>query len=113
MPRENVSAAHRSYNGPRNQILSSSKEQRITDQEMTCYLGNPDVDFAKIAAAFGVKGETVTAADQVGPAIKRAIASTREGRPYLIDAVIARAGLGAESAWHPTHSVAAGRARKV
>jgi hypothetical protein len=60
-----------------------------------------------------VRGETVTAADQVAPAIERAIASTRDGRSYLIDAVVARTGVGAEPAWYPKYSVAAARTKKV
>ncbi|MGH7895246.1 MAG: thiamine pyrophosphate-binding protein [Candidatus Binatia bacterium] len=104
---------NRSYNGPRNQIFRAGEQQARTGKDMTCYLGDPDVDFAKIAVAFGVKGETVTTAGQVKPAIQRAIASTRDGRPYLIDAVVARTGAGADSAWYPRYSVAAGRTRKV
>jgi thiamine pyrophosphate-dependent acetolactate synthase large subunit-like protein len=71
------------------------------------------VDFAKLAAAFGVKGETVTAPGQLAPAITRAIESTRDGRPYLIDAVIARSGAAADSVWYASYSVAAGRTKKV
>ena len=104
---------NRSYNGPRNQIFGGKSEQVKKDTEMTCYLGSPDVDFAKLAAAFGVKGETVTAPDQLKAAITRAIESTREGRPYLIDAVVARSGAGADSVWYPRYSVAAGRTKKV
>ncbi len=104
---------NRSYNSPRNQIFNAGEQQQRAGKDMTCYLGNPDVDFAKIAAAFGVKGETVTAPGQVKPAIQRAIASTREGRPYLIDAVVARTGQGADSVWYPKYSVADGRTKKV
>jgi benzoylformate decarboxylase len=104
---------NRSYNGPRNQISGGNSEQMKRGTEMTCYLGNPDVDFAKLAEAFGVKGETVTAPAQLKPAITRAIESTRDGRPYLIDAVIARSGAGADSAWYPRYSVAAARTKKV
>jgi thiamine pyrophosphate-dependent acetolactate synthase large subunit-like protein len=88
---------NRGYNGPRNQIFGGHSEQMNRGTEMTCYLGNPDVDFAKLAAAFGVKGETVTAPDQLKAAITRAIESTRAGRPYLIDAAVARSGAGADS----------------
>jgi len=104
---------NRSYNSPRNQIFNESDEQTRSGKDMICYLGNPDVDFAKVATGFGVKGEVVTAADQVNPAVQRALASTREGKPYLIDAVVARTGKGADSTWYPKHSVAAGRTRTI
>lgn len=104
---------NRSYNGPRNRILQSNGHQARAGREMTSYLGDPDVDFAKVAAGFGVKGETVSVPGQLPDAITRALESTREGEPYLIDALVARTGLGADSTWHPHYSVAARRTRKV
>lgn len=104
---------NRSYNGPRKRIMTADGRQASTGKDMTCYLGDPDVDFAKVAAGFGVRGEVVSAADEVAPAIARAIESTREGRPYLIDAVVGRTGPGADSTWHPRYSVAGLRSRRV
>lgn len=104
---------NRSYNGPRNKVLMAGGRQARAGADMTCYLGSPDVDFAKIAAGFGVAGETVDKPGQLQEALRRAVASTREGRPYLIDAVIGRTGRGAESTWFPAYSVAAARTRRV
>jgi thiamine pyrophosphate-dependent acetolactate synthase large subunit-like protein len=104
---------NRSYNGPRDRVFREGGRQAQTGKDLTCYLGDPDVDFAKVAAGFGVNGEVVRSADQVAPAIARATASVRDGKPYLIDAIVARTGLGADSTWHPRYSVAAGRTRKV
>lgn len=104
---------NRSYNGPRNKILAQGGKQAATGREMTCYLGDPDVDFARIAAGFGVRGEMVSDPGEIAPALRRAIAATREGRPYLIDAIVARTGAGADSTWYPKLSVAAARSREV
>ncbi len=104
---------NRSYNGPRNRILRGPGEQAQSGRDMTCYLGDPDVDFARVASGFGVAGETVRLPAEVRPAIERALRHTREGKPYLIDAVVARTGIGAESTWHPGYSVAAARTRPV
>jgi thiamine pyrophosphate-dependent acetolactate synthase large subunit-like protein len=97
---------NRSYNGPRNKIWMGGGRQAKSGKDMSCYLGDPDVDFAKVAAGFGVKGEMIAAPAEVRPAIQRGIQSTREGRPYLIDAVIGRTGLAADSTWYPRYSVA-------
>jgi thiamine pyrophosphate-dependent acetolactate synthase large subunit-like protein len=104
---------NRSYNGPRNRIFQTRGRQAQAGKDMTCYLGNPDVDFAKVAAGFGVGGEVVTTPQQLRPAIQRAIQTTRDGKPYLIDAVVGRTGLAADSTWYPPYSVAAVRTRKV
>jgi thiamine pyrophosphate-dependent acetolactate synthase large subunit-like protein len=80
---------------------------------MTCYLGDPDVDFAKVAAGFGVNGEVIRTPDEIGPAVQRAIETTRDGKPYLIDAIVGRTGVAAASTWYPKYSVAAVRGRKV
>jgi thiamine pyrophosphate-dependent acetolactate synthase large subunit-like protein len=103
---------NRSYDGPRDAILRQGGRQAETGKDMTCYLGNPDVDFAKVAAGFGVKGEVVESADQLKAALKRGIAVTREGMPYLIDAITERTGMGADSTWYPKYSVAAASGRK-
>jgi hypothetical protein len=38
---------------------------------------------------------------------------TREGKPYLIDALVGRTGVGAASTWYPRYSVAEARRRRV
>ena len=80
---------------------------------MLSYLGDPDVDFVKLAGAFGVAGEQVTTPDQIKPAMQRASRATKDGKPYLIEALVGRTGKGAESTWYPKLSVAAGRLNKV
>jgi thiamine pyrophosphate-dependent acetolactate synthase large subunit-like protein len=80
---------------------------------MICYLGAPDVEFTHLASAYGIRGERVAHPGELKPALKRAITATREGRPYLLDVLIARTGLAADSTWHPRYSLAAARTRKV
>lgn len=104
---------NRSYNGPRDSILRRGGRQSQTGKDMTCYLGDPDVDFAKVASGFGVNGEVVRTPDEIGPAVQRAIETTRGGKPYLIDAIVGRTGVAAASTWYPKYSVAAVRGRQV
>ena len=102
-----------SYNNERNRIWNGAGRQFEAARDMTCYLGDPDVDYAKAAGAFGVEGETVKEPDGVKDALARAKSAMVEGRPYLLDIHIKREGLGAVSEWHPPYSVADLRTRKV
>lgn len=104
---------NRSYDEPRNNILMKGGRSREAGKDMICYLGSPDVEFTKLASAYGIRGERVTNPGELKPAIERAIAETRAGRPYLLDVTVARTGLAADSNWYPRYSVAASRTRKV
>ena len=102
-----------SYNETRNRNLSAfAGRQFQTGKDLTSYLGDPDVDFAKIAEAYSIKGEKVHDPKDLGPALQRAVKTMREGRPYLLDLEMERDGIFAESTWHPEFSVARLRNRK-
>jgi benzoylformate decarboxylase len=73
---------------------------------MSCYLGDPVVDFVSIAKGFDIDGAVISRPDEIRSAFERAMAVNREGRPYLIDAVIAQRGPGAGMNWHPGVSIA-------
>ena len=64
------------------------------------YLGDPDIDFVKLAASQGVGGERVESASQIEAALKRGMAANRDGKPYLVEVVVACYGGGADSTWH-------------
>jgi thiamine pyrophosphate-dependent acetolactate synthase large subunit-like protein len=102
-----------SYNNERNRIWHFAGQQFKSGRDMTCYLGSPDVDYAKAADAFGVEGEVVKEPDKLKDAIARAKRAVADGRPYLLDIHTWRDGIGAASTWHPPYSVAERRSRKV
>jgi thiamine pyrophosphate-dependent acetolactate synthase large subunit-like protein len=105
---------NRSYNNERNRIwLYNGGNQLKLGRDMTCYNGNPDVDFAKASIAFGVEAESVTDPDAIAGALMRAKRANIEGRPYLLDVVVQRDGVGWASTYHPEHSIAASRKRQV
>jgi thiamine pyrophosphate-dependent acetolactate synthase large subunit-like protein len=104
---------NRGYNEPRQRILGKMGKQGQTGKDMACYLGSPDISFARIASGFGIGGEVVTDPDGIAPALSRAIRATRDGKPYLLDVVIERTGIGADSVWYPRYSVAERRSRSV
>jgi len=104
---------NRSYNETRERAFAEEGRQAQTNKDMLSYLGDPDVNFVQMAAAFNVPGEQVTAPDQIEPAMKRAVRAIEEGKPYLIDALVGRTGHGADLAWYPKLSIAEMRKRKV
>jgi acetolactate synthase I/II/III large subunit len=77
------------------------------------YLGDPNIDFVKLAESQGVKGECVTAGVDLEAALKRGIAATRDGKPYLVEVVISRYGGGADSTWYEKFNLAEKRNRRV
>jgi thiamine pyrophosphate-dependent acetolactate synthase large subunit-like protein len=84
-----------------------------TGQYAGIYLGDPDIDFVKLAQSQGVDGEKVTSPEEIEPALKRAIQKTRDGKPYLIDVLVSRVGPGAESEWYQKFNLAKTRTKKA
>ena len=56
---------------------------------------------ASIADGFGGAGEVVRAPADRKAALGRARRATQDGRPYLIDAQVARTGIWADQPWTP------------
>ncbi len=87
--------------------------QSKAGKDMTCFIGDPSVQYTKLAEAYGVACERVTDPNDLGANLKRAANSTRDGEPYLLDVVISRRGPGADSTWYPAYSLADERKRRV
>jgi acetolactate synthase I/II/III large subunit len=109
----NIVLNNHSYKNERNRIWHYGGRQFKTGRDMTCYLGNPDVDYAKASEAFGVEGVVVKEPNELKPALVRAKRAIAEGRPYVLDVHTHRDGVGAASTWHPPYSVADLRQRRV
>ena len=112
---------NRCYDNERNRLqqrspLYTNKATRDQWMDVTGYLGDPVVDFAGLAKSFDIPAEMVSTPAELKDALKRAKDVTREGRPYLIDAVIMQIdsrGRRTEQTWYPDVSIAAGRKRNV
>jgi len=105
-----------SYDGERGRIALFSPLARSDSKswkDMSCYLGNPDINFVDIAKGFGIAGAQLEKPGDIAKVVRRAVAATKEGRPFMIDASIARRGPLADSTWHPDISIARNRTRKV
>jgi benzoylformate decarboxylase len=84
-----------------------------TDRYPTMFLGDPEIDFVKLAESQGISAAKATTADELESELEIGIAATREGRPYVIDARIRCIDAGAESTWHSQFSLADSRTRNV
>ena len=71
------------------------------------YLGDPNVDFAKIGEAYGLRGERVKTAGELVPALQRALHSMRDGKAVLMDIDVEEDGPSlSQPTWYQRHSIA-------
>jgi thiamine pyrophosphate-dependent acetolactate synthase large subunit-like protein len=94
------------YSGPHNRALANlggTGRSLDASRFVHDYLGKPDMDMASIAKGFGVEGERVKTPADLKAALGRARRHAMDGKPYLIDAEIARHGPGwSNDPWVPT-----------
>jgi thiamine pyrophosphate-dependent acetolactate synthase large subunit-like protein len=104
------------YGGPHSRVIEKTAGGKMVQRRQFVhdYLGSPDMNMAQIAKGFGVDAEVAESPGQLRAALARARKATVEGKPYLIDAQVARTGVAwADKPWIPPISIARERARKV
>ena len=70
------------------QATAARHGRGITNTEIGTTIKDPNVDYATVARGFGVYGEgPITDPNDLGPALKRAIAVVKSGQPALVDVV--------------------------
>jgi thiamine pyrophosphate-dependent acetolactate synthase large subunit-like protein len=92
------------YSGPHSRVIEKVPGGRMvqTGQFYHDYLGRPDMNMASIAKGFGVEGEVANSPGELRAALGRARKASLEGKPYLIDAQVARVGVAwADKPWIP------------
>jgi thiamine pyrophosphate-dependent acetolactate synthase large subunit-like protein len=78
------------------------------------YLGDPNVEFTKIADAYGLKGEKVTRAADLAPALQRSLRSMRDGKAVVLDVDIAVDGASlSQPNWYQRYSIADIRRKRL
>jgi thiamine pyrophosphate-dependent acetolactate synthase large subunit-like protein len=97
---------NKNYQTVRRSFDRYGKTMAKTGRYPGIYLGNPDIDFVKLAQSQSVEGEKVVSSTEIEPAIKRGIQKIRDGKPYLIEVLVAPTGPGAESTWHQKFNLA-------
>src|SRR4030095_13906966 len=73
---------NRSYNETRNRMWSRGKNQREKQLDMIGHVGNLDVNFARIADAYDIKGGVFWYPNGIAPALRRPPKATRYAKPY-------------------------------
>lgn len=104
---------NRSYEEVRWNIMGAGRDSGKANRDYISYLGDPDVDFAKLASAFNIDGAVVQNTDELRPAIERGLKVTKSGRPFMLDVRLQNTGAGAEVSWYPKFSLAKERERTV
>ena len=69
-------------------------------------LKHPDIQYAKMAESYDIKGERVERPEDLKEAIKRCREEMARGRPYVLDVRIERFGQGMDSEYYDYFSVA-------
>jgi thiamine pyrophosphate-dependent acetolactate synthase large subunit-like protein len=110
-----------SYDGERNRIyrgspLAAKKETRGLWRDISCFLGNPEVDFVGLADSFEIQGKRANNPEEFVECLLEAAKVTADGRPFLIDLRVMQldtSGKPTEQTWHPDISIAAKRMKKI
>ncbi len=113
IPVMTVVTNNRSYEETRWQIFNRGGRAGRANRDYVSYLGDPDVDFTKLASAYDIPGAIVSHSDELEPAITEGLRTLRDGRPFMLDVRTRTLGAGAELSWYPDYSVADNRTRNV
>jgi benzoylformate decarboxylase len=97
---------NRQYQANRQNQNLYKRRMHATGRYVGVNLGHPDIDHVKLAAAYGVDGESVSDPEQIATALKRCKRALGDGRPYLVDVVIEKRFEGSESDYYDFFSVA-------
>ena len=70
------------------QKMCNARNRGVDRGQLGSQLSDPNIDYAKLAQSMGVYAEgPITSANDLGPALQRAIAVVKKGEPALVDVV--------------------------
>jgi benzoylformate decarboxylase len=95
---------NRCYERVRDSFDYFGRRMKETAKYPGLYIGNPDIDFVKLAESQGVQGERVTAPSNLHAALLRGVRAVKNGDPYIVEVLVARVGPGAASDWYQKFS---------
>ncbi len=102
------------YNESRDRNMQNGGHFYEEGKDFDGYLGDPNVEYTKIAEAYGLKGEKVTTAGELPAALQRSLKSMRDGKAVVLDVDIAPDGpVLSQGTWYQRHSIAEIRKKKL
>lgn len=105
---------NRLYNESRDRNMLNGGPLYEAGKDFNGYLGDPNVEYAKIAEAYGLKGEKVENANELAPALQRCLKSMRDGKAVILDIAIAADGPAlSQPTWYQHYSLADIRKKKL
>ena len=105
---------NRLYNESRDRNMLNGGPLYEAGKDFNGYLGDPNVEFAKIAEAYGLKGEKVKNASDLAPALQRCLRSMRDGKAVVLDIDIAPDGPAlSQGTWYQRYSLAEIRKKRL
>jgi thiamine pyrophosphate-dependent acetolactate synthase large subunit-like protein len=105
---------NRVYNESRDRNLNSGGFFLEAGKDYNSYLGDPNVEYTKIAEAYGLKGEKVRTPGELAPALQRCLRHMRDGKAVVLDIDVAPDGPHlAQEHWYQRHSIAEIRKKKL
>jgi thiamine pyrophosphate-dependent acetolactate synthase large subunit-like protein len=105
---------NRLYNESRDRNMQNGGYFYEAGRDFNGYLGDPNVEYAKIAEAYGLKGEKVKTAGDLPAALQRCLKSMRDGKAVVLDIDIAPDGPTlSQGTWYQRHSIADIRKKRL
>jgi thiamine pyrophosphate-dependent acetolactate synthase large subunit-like protein len=105
---------NRLYNESRDRNMLNGGPLYKAGRDFNGYLGDPNVEYSKIAEAYNLKGERVKTASELAPALQRCLHSMRDGKAALLDIAIAPDGPAlSHPTWYQHYSLADIRKKKL
>ena len=103
-----------SYNESRGRNTNPGNLFYELGKDFNGYLGDPDVEYTRIAEAYGLKGEKVKNARDLAPALQRCLRSMRDGKAVVLDIDVAIDGVPlSQGTWYQRHSIAEIRKKRL
>jgi thiamine pyrophosphate-dependent acetolactate synthase large subunit-like protein len=102
------------YNESRDRNMINGGLLYEAGKDYNGYLGDPNVEYTKIAEAYGLRGEKVKIASDLPAALQRSLRSMRDGKAVILDVEIAPDGPAlSQGTWYQKHSIAEIRKKKL